>query len=218
MPDPRSMHAPTGFHHDRTLERDDLAGDPIVQFRAWLDDAEDEGVLFPNAMALATADAGGRPSVRHVLLRGVDDGGFTFFTNLQSRKGRDLADNPQAALVFLWKQLDRQITVTGDVTPVDDAEADDYFASRPRDAQVGAWASPQSAVIADREALDRLVAEFDERFRDAEVPRPPHWGGYRVHPETIEFWQGRTFRLHDRFRYTREDVEPTGWRLERLAP
>lgn len=218
MPDPRSMHAPTGFHHDRTLERDDLAEDPIVQFRAWLDEAEDEGVLFPNAMALATADAEGRTSARHVLLRGVDEGGFTFFTNLQSRKGHDLAENPRAALVFLWKQLDRQITVTGDVTPVDDAEADDYFASRPRDAQIGAWASAQSTVIDDREALDRRVAEFDERFRGAEVPRPPYWGGYRVHPATVEFWQGRAFRLHDRFRYTREETGPTGWRLERLAP
>lgn len=169
------MHAPTGFHHDRTLERDDLAGDPIAQFHAWLDEAENEGVLFPNAMALATADAEGRPSVRHVLLRGVDEQGFTFFTNLQSRKGHDLAENSHAALVFLWKQLDRQITVTGDVTPVDDAEADDYFASRPRDAQIGAWASAQSTVIDDREALDRRVAEFDERFRGAEVPRPPSW-------------------------------------------
>jgi pyridoxamine 5'-phosphate oxidase len=218
MADPRDMQAPTGFHPDRTLGRDDLHDDPVREFREWLDDAEDAGVTFPNAMALATADADGRPSVRHVLLRGVDALGFVFYTNRESRKGNDLAVNPWASLVFLWRELDRQITVTGPVERVSDQESDDYFASRPREAQIGAWASAQSTVIPDREALDRRFAEADRRFADGDVPRPPHWGGYRVLPESVEFWQGRAFRLHDRFRYTRDGAEPTGWRVERLSP
>jgi pyridoxamine 5'-phosphate oxidase len=211
------MHAPSGFHPDRTLERDELLPDPVDQFLAWLNDAEEEGVSMPNAMALATADADGRPSVRHVLLRGADRAGFVFFTNRESRKGRDLAANPHAAAVFLWKALDRQVTLDGSVERVSDEESDTYFASRPRDAQIGAWASDQSRPITGRDALDRRVAEADERFGDV-VPRPPHWGGYRIVPDTVEFWQGRAFRLHDRFRYARDASEPSGWRIERLAP
>jgi pyridoxamine 5'-phosphate oxidase len=153
-----------------------------------------------------------------VLLRGVDANGFVFFTNRESRKGRELSRNPHAAAVFLWKALDRQVTLAGRCQHVSDEESDTYFASRPRDAQIGAWASDQSRAIDGREALDRRVAEVDERFRDREVPRPPHWGGYRIVPDTIEFWQGRAFRLHDRFRYAREPGEPSGWRIERLAP
>jgi len=208
------MQAPSGLHADGTLEAEDLGPDPIAAFRTWLADAEAAGVPLPNAMALATADADGLPSVRHVLLRGVDEHGFVFFTNRESRKGRQLAENASTALVFLWKELDRQVSVTGRAEPVDDDASDAYFATRPRDARIGAWASPQSASIRDRDELDRRVSEAEARF-PGDVPRPPYWGGYVVRPETIEFWQGRRHRLHDRILYTRE---ATGWRVERLAP
>jgi pyridoxamine 5'-phosphate oxidase len=208
------MRAPSGFHSDRPLEREDLLPDPIEQFRRWLADAEAAGIALPHAMALATADADGRPSVRHVLLRGLDERGFQFFTNRKSRKGRQLAENPWAGLVVLWKELDRQVSVTGPVEPLPDDESDAYFAGRPRDAQLGAWASAQSSVIDGREVLDDAVAQADARF-PAEVPRPPHWGGYVLAPHTIEFWQGRRHRLHDRFVLT---AEPDGWRIDRLAP
>jgi pyridoxamine 5'-phosphate oxidase len=214
MTDPRRMRAPSGFHSDRPLEREDLLPDPIAQFRRWLADAEAAGIALPHAMALATAGADGRPSVRHVLLRGVDERGFQFFTNRRSRKGRQLAENPWGGLVFLWKELDRQVSVTGPVEPLPDDESDAYFAGRPRDAQLGAWASAQSSAIDGREALDDAVAQADARF-PAEVPRPPHWGGYVLAPHTIEFWQGRRHRLHDRFVFT---AEPDGWRIDRLAP
>jgi pyridoxamine 5'-phosphate oxidase len=218
MGDPRWMRAASGFHPDRTLERDDLLDDPIAQFLRWLEDAEAEGVPLPNAMAVATADAGGRPSVRHVLLRGLDARGFVFYTNRESRKGRELAENPNAALVFLWKELDRQVSVAGSVELVSDEESDAYFAERPRDAQLGAWASPQSSTLESRTGLEHRLADAEARFRGTDVPRPAFWGGYRVVPATIEFWQGRAFRLHDRFRYSRADAAATDWRVERLAP
>jgi pyridoxamine 5'-phosphate oxidase len=214
MTDPRRMQAPTGFHEDRPLEREDLLDDPVVQFTRWLADAEAADVPLPNAMAVATADADGRPSVRHVLLRGVDRDGFEFFTNYESRKGRQLEQNPVAALVFLWKELDRQVHVEGPVTRSPDEASDAYFASRPHDAQLGAWASRQSRTLAGREELEARLGEVAARFPGT-VPRPPQWGGFRVHPEAIEFWQGRRHRLHDRFRYTRERE---GWRIERLSP
>ncbi len=215
--DPRDMQAPSGLHADRTLEPEDLGPDPIASFTAWLADAEAAGVPLPNAMALATADADGRPSVRHVLLRGIDDHGFVFFTNMESRKGRQLAENPHVALVLLWKELDRQVCVTGRAEPVDDDDSDAYFATRPRDAQIGAWASPQSATIRGRDDLDRRVADVEARFVD-DVPRPPFWGGYVIRPDAIEFWQGRRNRLHDRLRFTPDPAGPRGWRVERLAP
>ncbi len=165
-------------------------------------------------MALATADATGHPSVRHVLLRGIDARGFTFYTNHQSRKGRELAANPQAGIVFLWRELDRQVSAEGPVEHVSDAESDAYFDSRPRDAQLGAWASLQSHVLSDREELEARLADVDGRH-PATVPRPPHWGGFRLRPTAMEFWQGRKHRLHDRFRYTPSDA---GWRIERLYP
>jgi pyridoxamine 5'-phosphate oxidase len=214
----RGMRSASGFHPDRTLERDDLMNDPVAQFRRWLEDAEAEGVPLPNAMALATADADGRPSVRHVLLRGLDARGFVFYTNRESRKGRELAANPNAALVFLWKELDRQVSVGGRVELVSDDESDAYYAERPRDAQLGAWASPQSHVLGTRAQLEHRLAEAEARYHGQDVPRPAFWGGYRVVPASIEFWQGRAFRLHDRFRYTRDDAEDTGWLVERLAP
>jgi pyridoxamine 5'-phosphate oxidase len=209
------MNAPTGFHNDRPLRREDLLDDPIEQFRRWLGDAEGAAIPLPNAMAVATADAEGRPSVRHVLLRGIDRRGFTFFTNYESRKGRQLAENPHAGLVFLWKRLDRQVNATGTAERIEPAESDAYFATRPREARLGAWASAQSSVLASREQLDEQVAETERRFAGLDVERPPHWGGFVVRPETVEFWQGRRSRLHDRFRYTREDGT---WRIERLSP
>jgi pyridoxamine 5'-phosphate oxidase len=207
-----------GSHEHRTLERADLLDDPIDQFLGWLADAEAAGIALPNAVALATADAEARPTVRHVLLRAADARGFVFYTNRESRKGRQLAQNPRAAIVVLWRELDRQVSVTGRVEPVADDESDLYFATRPRGAQVGAWASPQSAVLADRDELERRVAEVESRFAGTDVPRPSQWGGYRLVPDSIEFWQGRAFRLHDRFRYERDAAAPTGWRVDRLAP
>jgi pyridoxamine 5'-phosphate oxidase len=215
MADPRAMRAPTGFHTDRSLEREDLLDDPVAMFRRWFDEAAGAGVALPNAMALATAGADGRPTVRHVLLRGVDAGGFTFFTNRDSRKGRQLAENPHAALVFLWKELDRQVEIEGRVEPTTDEASDAYFEGRPRGAQLGAWASPQSAVIGGRDDLVRGVADAETRFDGGKVQRPPYWGGFRVLADRIEFWQGHEHRLHDRFAYTRS---PDGWRIDRLAP
>jgi pyridoxamine 5'-phosphate oxidase len=211
------MRAPTGFHPNRAFETDDLLDDPIELFVGWLDDAAAAGVALPNAMAVATADRHGRPSVRHVLLRGVDDRGFTFFTNYGSRKGRQLQENPSAGLVFLWKELDRQVCVTGAVERTSDTESDAYFAERPRDAQLGAWASEQSTAIPGRAHLDERLAAYDTRFETGDVPRPAWWGGFLVVPDAIEFWQGRRHRLHDRFRYERSPAS-SGWRVERLAP
>jgi pyridoxamine 5'-phosphate oxidase len=202
-------------HDHRALDRHDLLDDPTDQFLRWLTDAETAGIVLPNAVALATADQDSRPSVRHVLLRVVDERGFVFYTNHESRKGRQLAENPHAAIVVFWRELDRQISVAGLVERIAEDESDAYFATRPRGAQIGAWASPQGAVLEDRAELERRVAEAEARFADADVPRPPHWGGYRLVPDSFEFWQGREFRLHDRFQYERE---PTGWRVERLAP
>jgi pyridoxamine 5'-phosphate oxidase len=203
---------------DGTLDRDDLDDDPLEQFRRWLGEAESAGLSLAQAVALATADAEGRPSIRHVMLRGVYDGGFVFYTNLASRKARDLAENPHASLVALWREQSRQVSAMGRVEPASDRESDAYFADRPRDAQLGAWASVQSSVLADRAELERRFAEEDERFRGRDVPRPPFWRGFRLLPDVLEFWQGRAFRLHDRFAYTRDDARPSGWRLERLAP
>ena len=211
------MHS-QGSHEHRVLRRADLDPDPIGQFLRWFEDAEAAGIALPNATALATAGADGQPSVRHVLLREADQRGFVFYTNHGSRKGRQLDENPRAGLVFLWKVLDRQVSVTGGVRRVDDEESDAYFATRPREAQIGAWASAQSSVLRDRRELEELVEDVSARFGDAPIARPPHWGGYRLTPDTVEFWQGRAFRLHDRFRYTRDVDERTGWQVERLAP
>ena len=209
------MEAPSGAHAHGALRRTDLAEDPIAQFRAWLAEADAVGVPFANAIALATADADGAPSVRHVLLRGVESEGFIFYTNHASRKGRELADNPRAAFTVLWRELDRQVCVRGRVNEIPDEASDAYFATRPREAQIGAWASRQSETLANREELEQRLIEATERFRDAEVPRPSFWGGYLLAPDHVEFWQGRPFRLHDRFGYVRET---DGWRIERLSP
>lgn len=213
MDDPHELHI--GIHRDQGLEVADLADDPVTQFRRWYEDAEAEGIHMENAIALATADASGVPSVRHVLLRRFDERGFVFYTNHTSRKGQQLGENPVAAFAVFWRELDRQVCVAGAVERVSDEESDAYFATRPREARIGAWASPQSEVLADREALLSSVAEFDARYPGDDVPRPPFWGGYRLVHDTVEFWQGRAFRLHDRFRYARGGA---AWRIERLAP
>jgi len=201
----------------RGLDRSDLSDDPFEQFRRWFDEAAAAGIDQPEAVVLATADAAGRPSARHVLLKGVDDG-FVFYTNYASRKAADLAVNPWAALCFPWIQLSRQVRVSGPVHRVSAAESDAYFATRPRDSQLGAWASRQSEVIADRGVLEARVAEAAARFATGPVPRPPTWGGYRLVPLELEFWQGRPSRLHDRFRYHRPDPVGSVWRVERLSP
>ena len=199
------------------LDAGDLDPDPLVQFRRWFDEAQKAGVHEPHAVVLATADADGRPSARHVLLKDLDEGGFVFYTNDDSAKGRELAANPRAALCLPWNILARQVRVVGPVERVDAAEADAYFATRPRGSQVGAWASQQSSVLDDRDELERRVAATASRFEGADVPRPPHWGGYRVVPSEVEFWQGRPSRLHDRFRYRRVD-SGGAWAIERLSP
>jgi pyridoxamine 5'-phosphate oxidase len=198
------------------LDEVSAAADPLEQFARWLQDAIDADLPEPNAMVVATATEDGVPNARTLLLKGVEAGGFAFFTNLGSRKGAELAANPRAALVFPWHALSRQVRVTGPVSALDRAEAADYFASRPRESQLGAWASPQSTVIGSRDDLDARLAEVTARWPEGvEVPLPDFWGGYRVAPEEVEFWVGREGRLHDRLRYRRG---PAGWLIERLAP
>lgn len=199
------------------LTRDALADDPIEQFRRWLADAEATGMVDPNAMTVATAGSDGRPSARTVLLRGADAAGFRFYTNRDSLKGRQLAENPRAQLLFFWRELGRQILVHGAVAPTSDADSDDYFAGRPRVSRLGAIASRQGRVIAGRQDLLDAVAAADAQHPGEDVPRPAHWGGYRLTPEAIEFWQAGEFRLHDRFVYARA-ADGGGWRIERLSP
>lgn len=206
------------------------ASDPFGLFRQWMADAEKSESEDPNAMALATADASGAPSVRMVLLKGIDDRGFVFYTNLESRKGVQLAENPNAALCFHWKSLKRQIRVEGPVEAVSDAEADEYYHSRPRGSQIGAWASRQSRPLEGRWELEKRVAEFAAKHAIGTIPRPPHWSGFRVLPSRIEFWHDRPFRLHDRVVFHRDgEAGPkggtgvntgidNGWTTERLFP
>jgi pyridoxamine 5'-phosphate oxidase len=198
-----------------TLDERGVHADPVVQFRRWLDEAVAAAVLEPTGMTLATAGAHGAPSARVVLLKGLDERGFAFYTDYRSRKGQELTENPRAALCFWWSELERQVRVTGAVERVSREESESYYASRPFGSRLGAWASHQSHVIPGREWLEAQLAEAESRFGGGGPPLPPHWGGFRVRPERIEFWQGRPSRLHDRIRYT---LEGGVWKIERLAP
>ena len=198
------------------LRRSDLHPDPLHQFGAWFAAALAADIREVNAMTLATATPDGKPSARIVLLKGFDEHGFAFFTNYDSEKGRELDANPFAALVFFWTQLERQVRITGPVERTSREDSAAYFHSRPVGSRLGAWASKQSEVIDARQVLDARLMEMTERYENGDVPLPPHWGGYRVKPETVEFWQGRPNRLHDRFRYSRQASGT--WLIDRLAP
>jgi pyridoxamine 5'-phosphate oxidase len=197
------------------LRRADLHTSPIEQFKKWFEEALQAEVLEPNAMALATADQSGKPSSRIVLLKAVDERGFVFFTNYESRKGRDLAENPRASLTIYWRELERQVNVFGTVTKAPRAESEAYFNSRPLGSRLAAWASTQGVIVPNREFLESKLAEAKQKHPGETVPLPSYWGGYVIAPETVEFWQGRPNRLHDRFRYLKRD---TAWTIERLSP
>ena len=200
----------------RPLRAADLDRDPFVQFEQWYDDALEHGQLQPDAMVVASSAPDGQPSARLVLLRGIDARGFCFYTNYDSRKGRELEANPSAAVAFHWPEVLRQVRATGAVERVSDEESDAYWHARPRPSRISAWASEQSEVVVSRAALEAAVEEVEARFGDGDVPRPARWGGYRVVPAEVEFWQHRDDRLHDRFRYLR--AADGGWRIERLQP
>ena len=198
------------------LRESDLDPDPVAQLQAWLGEADAAGIALPEAMTLATASAAGSPSARMVLLKGCDERGLVFHTNYESRKGRELEENPRAAAVLYWNQLGRQVRVEGRIVQVSETESEAYFRTRPLGGQLGAWASPrQSEVIESRDVLDERVEELQARYAHGDVPLPPFWGGYRLQPESFEFWQHRDDRLHDRFRYRRDDGV---WVIERLSP
>ena len=212
----RSMKDSKHQYNEESLDEQTVDRDPLTLFEHWLAEAQATSMHLPEAMTLATSTSEGRPSARVVLLKGADERGFVFYTNYNSAKARELDSNPQAALVFYWPQLERQVRVEGKVERTSTAESDAYFKTRPRESQIGALASPQSDVIPSREMLQKRANELEEFYRDREIDRPAHWGGYRLVPERIEFWKGRPGRLHDRILYERQ---PNGtWTISRLAP
>lgn len=200
----------------KSLSENDVAADPIEQFGRWWNEAVQSELEEVNAMTLATTTANGRPAARIVLLKDYNEEGFVFFTNYDSHKGEEMKDNPHAALVFFWAALERQVRIEGTVEKVPAEESDAYFVSRPRGSRIGAWASPQSKVISNREVVEKNVTAMEQQFGEGDIPRPQHWGGYRVKPLLIEFWQGRPSRLHDRILYTADEAGK--WKIERLAP
>lgn len=202
-------------YSDRGLSRSEMNADPVAQFCIWFDHATAAGIREPNAMTLATVDDAGMPCQRTVLLKSFDGDGFVFFTNYESRKAAQMVGNPQVSLLFPWITLERQVSVQGRVEKIASAESQEYFSSRPRESQIGAWVSNQSEVIPSREFLTQKLAAIRERFAEGEIPLPPFWGGYRVVPSRFEFWQGGPARLHDRFRYWQD---AGAWRMERLSP
>lgn len=199
----------------KSLLEMDVDADPIRQFKQWWNETLLSNIEEPNAMTLATANKQGKPSARIVLLKGLSNDGFVFFTNYLSRKADELKENSQTALLFFWKELERQIRIEGTVSKISEEESTEYFLSRPTLSKIGAWSSPQSTVIANRDELERKVTKYQQQFSNGEIPRPPHWGGYVVKPTVIEFWQGRPNRLHDRLQYTLSNQK---WIIERLAP
>ncbi len=212
----RETHARKSYER-AALDEHGIDLDPFQQFTIWYDEAVAAGLPEPEAMTLSTATLEGQPSARIVLLRGYDERGFCFFSNYSSQKGQELAANPYAAVTFHWVELERQVRIAGRVEKVTEAESDAYFQSRPSQSRIGAWSSPQSSVISNRDALEELFKKYQEQYLDeTAIPRPEHWGGYRVIPKRIEFWQGRPNRLHDRLRFIRIDQGP--WTLQRLAP
>lgn len=199
-----------------SLLEEEVESNPILQFKKWWTEALKSRIIEPNAMTLATTNASGRPSARIVLLKGFREEGFIFFTNYDSRKGKEIEANPFVSIVFLWKEIERQVRIEGEAVKISQEESDAYFASRPRESRIGAWSSPQSKVIPDRRILEQNVRLYDEKFNSEDIPRPKNWGGYVVRPDSIEFWQGGPGRLHDRLHYKID--EQKNWTIERLAP
>jgi pyridoxamine 5'-phosphate oxidase len=199
----------------RSLLENDVDPDPVRQFQQWWNEALTSRIEEPNAMTLATSNSKGKPAARIVLLKGLSNDGFVFFTNYESRKGKELKENPFASLLFFWKELERQVRVEGTISKVSEEKSNEYFSSRPAASKLGAWSSPQSSVIKSRDELDENVKKYQQQFGEGNIPKPQHWGGYVVKPNLIEFWQGRPSRLHDRIQYT---LKNDGWIIERLAP
>ena len=200
----------------QNLNEIDVDPNPVIQFQKWFDQACSANLPEPNAMTIATVDSEGKPSARVVLLKNYDEKGFVFYTNYNSRKGQELAANPYASIVFWWAQLERQVRITGSVEKISAHESDEYFHSRPLESRLGAWTSNQSEIISSREVLEQRLQELQVKYQDSNIPRPPHWGGFRVIPAEIEFWQGRSSRLHDRLLYTQCDDD--SWKIQRLSP
>lgn len=198
------------------LSEKDVNANPIQQFEQWLQQAREKEIVEPNAMTLATCTPDGKPSARIVLLKGIRDNGFVFFTNYHSKKGNQINENPFGCLVFFWKEMERQVRIEGSIKKISGRESDEYFAVRPLESQIGAWSSPQSKVIEGRDILERNVSEYTKKFQSQNIPRPPDWGGYILQPNLIEFWQGRNARLHDRLQYSLQ--QNGSWKIERLAP